>query len=165
MTYELKATTKNDGFSVHFVPANEVLENKVLSDEFVRLFNVLTDSEKVYHEQQNLTLNGIYTRDCILDGLKTKDGVFFLKSNDGHIIGECEVGTSRYIDTLALSGLVIESNYRGRGLGKRILDAVFTHYKNKNIVLTVSVANPHAVNLYRSLGFKDTDIRMVRYAN
>jgi len=165
MTYELSGEEKNSTFTVEVVDSQTVLSNKTLSDEVVRLFTILTDLEVTYHDAFGLKINGSYTREIILKALTPDVKVFFLKNAEGKYIGMCKMQKSWYKDTYTLSALVIEENYRGRGLGKKLLDSIFTAYNNSNIVLTVSVANPHALQLYRSLGFIDTDIRMVRKAN
>jgi RimJ/RimL family protein N-acetyltransferase len=64
--------------------------------------------------------------------------------------------------------LIGEDDYRGKGIGKiamkYLIQFAFTQLKLKELRLEVDKYNLPAINLYRSLGFKDTRETKKEYA-
>ena len=62
----------------------------------------------------------------------------------------------------------VARNYRGKGLGKKLLKSIISFSKNygaKIIILEVGVKNVPAKNIYLSLDFKECGIRKDYYKN
>ena len=62
----------------------------------------------------------------------------------------------------------VTRNYRGKGLGKKLLKSIISFSKNygaKVIILEVAVKNVPAKNIYLSLDFKECGIRKDYYKN
>ena len=62
----------------------------------------------------------------------------------------------------------VTRNYRGKGLGKKLLKSIISFSKNygaKVIILEVGVKNVPAKNIYLSLDFKECGIRKDYYKN
>ncbi|MBR2678523.1 MAG: GNAT family N-acetyltransferase [Bacilli bacterium] len=60
-------------------------------------------------------------------------------------------------DFAYISNVCVDANYRGRHIGKTMLDYVIDIYKKKlydHIVLDVLAENPGAIKLYQNLGFE-----------
>lgn len=66
------------------------------------------------------------------------------------------------IDIYEVIKIAISPNYRGRGLGKKLLTSVLNDL-DKNLILEVRVSNEPAINLYEGLRFKKINIRKGYY--
>ena len=83
---------------------------------------------------------------------------------DNEIIGE--VDYSYPLDTVDLLYIYIDSNKRGNGYGKNLLNATIEKLKElnvKEIVLEVRKDNIVAYNLYKQVGFNEIGIRKNYY--
>ena len=83
---------------------------------------------------------------------------------DNEIIGE--VDYSYPLDTVDLLYIYIDSNKRGNGYGKNLLNATIEKLKElnvKEIVLEVRKDNIVAFNLYKQVGFNEIGIRKNYY--
>jgi len=68
------------------------------------------------------------------------------------------------IDIYEVIKIAISPNYRGKGLGKKLLSYVLKNL-DKNLILEVRVSNETAINLYESLGFEKINIRKGYYGD
>ncbi len=87
---------------------------------------------------------------------------FIVRQND--VIGFCEYVL--YEDHILIEAIGIKKQYRGRGLGKSVMHALYDVILNEGMhkaALTVSSANAPAVNLYVKEGFKTQGIRSFWY--
>ena len=60
------------------------------------------------------------------------------------------------LDEGQILNIAVHPEYRRRGLGRRIMDAIFTHARENNITfitLEVRESNEAAISLYKGLGF------------
>lgn len=58
-----------------------------------------------------------------------------------------------------ISNVCVSSNYRGKGIGKKMIAQIIEIYKNKyfkEIALDVLAENPGAIRLYQNLGFEQS---------
>lgn len=83
-------------------------------------------------------------------------------------IGKNDIFASSYInDTLVgslrakfingsyvIRDVYVLPEYRGLGIGKKLMIEIMDHLKNKQIILYVDPKNEVAINLYKKLGFK-----------
>ena len=95
----------------------------------------------------------------LLQEMKFKKTLMVWAVLDGNIIGSCDVkkGLSRrsHVGTI---GLMIDSDFRGQGLGQYLIKKVINDSKKiglKIVMLTVFDNNKPAKNLYRKIGFQE----------
>lgn len=88
------------------------------------------------------------------------DAVYLVILLDGKI-----VGCAGYTDAVGegyVNNVVISEDVRGRGLGRKLMEAVIESGHARGIhdfTLEVRVSNDPAVNLYKSLGFESAGVR------
>jgi ribosomal protein S18 acetylase RimI-like enzyme len=69
-------------------------------------------------------------------------------------------------DQLLMDGICVDANQRGKGIGSKLLDALFVYAKEqglKTVKLDVIDSNPRARKLYESKGFKATKVKNVPF--
>lgn len=69
------------------------------------------------------------------------------------------------LDSLDLFEIAVKRNYKNKGLGMKLLGAVFDKYKNKDIFLEVNEDNKNALSFYCKNGFIKISIRKNYYKN
>ena len=86
---------------------------------------------------------------------------FFKHHFDGKLVGFIACYCNNYESKKAFISLVlIDKQYRGQGISRKIFDQLFGLLKEKkftNCGLEVRRDNVNAINLYKSLGFKSVD--------
>ncbi len=78
------------------------------------------------------------------------------------------IGSWLTIPNAEILNLFVIKNYRGLGLGKKLVDSVIKICKKENIeilTLEVRVSNNYAINMYEQIGFKVGTIRKKYYEN
>jgi len=88
-----------------------------------------------------------------------------VEDNNGKIIGRAVV--SEHENYVRLHLILVDKNYRSKGLGTKLLEKVLSLYQNKNITLSTFLGNEEWFQKY---GFKivnkhDGLISMIRPAN
>lgn len=89
-----------------------------------------------------------------------EDAVYLVVLCDGKV-----VGCAGYTDNVGegyVNNVVISEEYRGKGLGRKLMEAVIESGNKRGIhdfTLEVRVSNEPANRLYRSLGFESAGIR------
>ncbi len=77
---------------------------------------------------------------------------------NGKIVGICTVGTED--DFVMISGMGIDSEFRGKGYGRELLDQAVSYALEKyncSFRLEVSSVNDRAYKLYKSIGFRQNE--------
>jgi len=70
----------------------------------------------------------------------------------------------KLIDELEIINIVVDKEYRGRGIGKELLTFIINSFDDiKNIFLEVSDKNDIAIKLYESNGFSIINVRKNYY--
>lgn len=87
------------------------------------------------------------------------DGPVYYALEDGKVVGWCDVFPEDNPRTRHRGGLGmgILPQYRGKGIGSQLLDAVLKHAKKfglEKVELNVYTSNTAAVALYRKFGFE-----------
>ncbi len=67
------------------------------------------------------------------------------------------------LDDSFLMNIVVDKSLRGKGLGKKLLKKCIEITKNNRILLEVEENNKSAINLYKSIGFKEISRRKNYY--
>jgi len=91
----------------------------------------------------------------IANFLPQLDQVFYLGLLDGKPIGCLRLDETE--DEVGIYGFVVLPEYRGRGYGRQLLEAVIRIIRSqsdKRIMLDVDTDNTNAIGLYRSCGFE-----------
>lgn len=71
-------------------------------------------------------------------------------------------------DCIHLSNLATSPSYRGKGIGKKLMNYAFEFAKKLNfekILLEVRESNTSAINFYKSVGFEEVTIRPRYYGD
>ncbi len=83
-----------------------------------------------------------------------EENIFYVIEKDGKIVGDVEYqmkeGNHAYI-----GGLGVAKEWQGQGIARRAMEMILEKLKDiKNIDLVTHPENEKAINLYKSLGFK-----------
>ena len=157
-----KKPVKN--FIITSVPSTEIIKNKALLDRCIELYRQLLNDEIDYHEKTSVNHYNALSDSDIMNMFKTYRQ-FVLARLENEICGMCCIKKSPNIKTFTISGVVVDPKHRGYGCGKQMCEHAIKAYSNYDINLGVSMANKRAYKMYSSLGFKPTDVRMIRKAN
>ncbi len=103
--------------------------------------------------------------------LDEPDAVVLVAEDQGNVIGYA-YGTVEGYDYMALRGpagvlqdIIVDPAYRGRGIGRRLLDAILAKLKSRDVprvVLSTAAGNEGAQRLFAKAGFRRTMIEMTR---
>jgi ribosomal protein S18 acetylase RimI-like enzyme len=103
--------------------------------------------------------------------LKDPDKAVFVAEDKGEVIGYAYAAVEGY-DYMALRGpagvlhdVIVDPEYRGRGVGRLLLDATLAFFKSRGVprvVLSTAERNEAAQRLFASVGFRRTMIEMTR---
>ena len=103
-----------------------------------------------------------------------KNGFIFVAENPknpAQIIGciSCsKIGPQCFNDTLSNLTILVDPNFHGQGIGRKIFLKLLETAKKNNIArieLTVRQSNPKAIKLYQSLGFEIEGLMRKRILN
>ncbi len=126
-------------------------------------------AQKTYADTFGLTMS----IEELLDALKTRSEDYFrsvmgkdtiLVAEDGDtVIGFIQFGQVTYdsIQTtkndIELHKIYVETSYQGKGIGKKLMETMFTHNRLiniENVYLDVFEKNEKAIRLYEAFGFQ-----------
>ncbi|HKG91509.1 MAG TPA: GNAT family N-acetyltransferase [Gemmatimonadaceae bacterium] len=103
--------------------------------------------------------------------LADPDVVVLVADDNGDVIGYAYGAVEGY-DYMSLRGpagvlhdVIVDPEYRGRGVARLLLDAALAHLKSRGaprVVLTTAERNEEAQRLFESAGFRRTMIEMTR---
>jgi ribosomal protein S18 acetylase RimI-like enzyme len=103
--------------------------------------------------------------------LEAPDAAIFVADESSEVIGYAYAAVEDY-DYMALRGpagvlhdLIVDPDYRGRGVGRRLLEAALTYLQARGlsqVVLSAAERNETAQRLFASMGFRCTMIEMTR---
>lgn len=84
----------------------------------------------------------------------------FVAEEDGHVVGLCDVHSNRpgsEVGHVATLGIAVAKEYRNRGIGRSLLEAMIKACRGKFEVITLDVfsSNARAYELYRKIGFRE----------
>ena len=106
--------------------------------------------------------------------LDDPDVVLLVAESDAGVIGYAYAAIEGY-DWMSLRGpaavlhdLVVDPGYRGRGVGRVLLDATFSHLRSRGaprVVLSTAERNESAQRLFERMGFRRTMVEMTRELN
>lgn len=103
--------------------------------------------------------------------IEDPDVILLVAENEGRVIGYA-FGAIEGYDYLSLRGpagvvhdLIVEPGYRGRGVGRLLLNAMLSDLQSRpvpRVVLSTAKRNTSAQRLFERMGFRPTMIEMTR---
>lgn len=94
-------------------------------------------------------------REEFLSSLNDRHCVYLLLKNDDQASGIVKLLVNR--NDIEVASFYILEEYRGRGFGRKILEYIFSEYKDRHFVLWVLETNLNARAFYEKCGFELTD--------
>lgn len=83
-----------------------------------------------------------------------KRGFLLVSEEEGKIIGVCFGSYSKEKKSLNLTGLVVKRDFRGKGIGKALVEEFEKNALKKGIKSIELYASLSQANLFKSLGYK-----------
>ena len=127
------------------------------SDQYLKditeLFNLWDDIPNLTTEEMEKTIEGYE--------INTDNKAFLTIDDNGNAVGYIFVGTCYYLGTkpfLEIMQIMIKEEYRGKGIGKMMMDYVIDMYYRKGIRqvrLHSRVILTKAHDFYKKLGFRE----------
>jgi len=139
-----------------------------------------SDSEWILHHRIEMFRDMGESEDSLIETTKlteeylesdwTKDYLYFLVEDGSKVIGGCGISPFRIPPQLSqptgtyayLSNMFIEPDFRGKGVGRDLLDYVIDFCKKEHIGLLFLHASNKGLPLYRSKGFVSSEHLMHR---
>ena len=95
----------------------------------------------------------------LLADAKKNEAVYLIADADGHVAGHCFVrsdAANSEISHVGILSMLVDAEYRGRGIGGKLLDSAIRQSRGKFEILHLRVfsKNRIAKRLYRNRGFK-----------
>jgi ribosomal protein S18 acetylase RimI-like enzyme len=104
--------------------------------------------------------------------LEEPDAAVLVAVENADVIGYAYCQVDESYDYMALRGpagilhdIIVDPDYRGRGVGRLLLEAVLTYLQSRGaprVVLSTAEQNEAAKRLFASMGFRRTMIEMTR---
>ena len=107
-----------------------------------------------------------WSKESILQELHNKDAYYLVMEENGNVLGYG--GFWKIFDEAHITNLVIAPEFRGRKLGKKLLEAMLNYCRTLEIrkaTLEVRESNLVALKVYTSLGFYIEGKRSRYYTN
>ena len=158
MTEELLDTEKLD-----------VTIKKVTIEDISEIQSMMTDMNSfILNELKNSPYAKIdespYVEDVTFDHISSILEELYTIIKDGTIIGYAQFGRNSSTN-LHIYSLFVKSEYRGNGIGKITLQRI-TNYAKSNGYITITirsvVSNIPSMNLYKSFGFEEYHVSLVK---
>lgn len=90
--------------------------------------------------------------------VRRNDAVALVAEENGCTVGLCDVHRLRpgtEVSHIGVVGITVRKDYRGKGIGKALLEGVIENCRRNYDILTLGVfsINQNAISLYRKVGF------------
>ncbi len=103
--------------------------------------------------------NAYYNGKQIIDMLDDEHMIFVAKVDD-KLAGYVFISMNLKFNEGDIEFICVNSNYRGRGCGKQLINTALNAFKQEGITklqLWVNIVNENAINLYTKVGFETVD--------
>lgn len=138
-------------------------DSKWILHHRIEMFKDMGESEESLSETTKLT-------EEYLESDWTKDYLYFLVEDGTTVIGGCGISTFRIPPQLSqptgtyayLSNMFIEPEYRGKGVGRALLDHVVEYCRSEQIGFLFLHASDEGLPLYKSAEFVSSERLMHR---
>lgn len=107
-----------------------------------------------------------WSREAYRHELKNNFAVYLVCDFEGEVVGYG--GMWIVFEEAHITNIAVDKNFRGRGMGRRLLEELERIAREKNvlrIILEVRPSNEVARRLYQSMGFVETGIRKGYYSD
>ncbi len=152
-------TTNNEEFRVVEIDPNDLeIDGNPDLDKAIRMYNILLTVSNSYKEKLKLPVGAwrpITTED-IKKMFLSQWRIFFVENEEKKVVAMAAVKKLGDKDTFSLTDVVVDEEFRGRGLGKMVCEAAIEWCQPNYVTLEVSEANPRAYEFYKALGFRET---------
>ncbi|MBN2222142.1 MAG: ribosomal protein S18-alanine N-acetyltransferase [Vallitaleaceae bacterium] len=124
------------------------------------------DDVEAIAEIETLSFSVPWSKESILQELDNKDAYYLVMEENGKVLGYG--GFWKILDEAHITNLAITPEFRGRKLGKKLLEAMLNYCRTleiKKATLEVRESNFVALKVYTSLGFYIEGKRSRYYTN
>ncbi len=111
-------------------------------------------------EIENMIFSKPWSMKSFLDSIHDNKNLYLVAKDGDEIVAYC--GLWGIMDEGHITNVAVKENYRGKGIGKKMLNKLLELGKEKGLVaftLEVRIGNVAAINLYKNLGFIDAGVR------
>ena len=136
------------------------MENNILIEQMTS-----KDIDGVFEVEKNC-FEHHWSKDAFKEELNNEVARYLVAKLDGKVVGY--VGIWFVMDEGHITNVAVHSDYRGRKIGDKLVQALVELCRENNIVsmtLEVRVSNIVAQNLYKKYGFKLAGIRKEYYSD
>ncbi len=124
----------------------------------------ISDVDAIYNIEIQ-TFSDAWTRESFVTEIEDNDVArYYVAELDGNVVAY--IGYWQILDQAHITNVAVLSDYRGRGIAKKLLEKLFDEAKKENTLsytLECRVSNTVAISLYESVGFKSWGIRPKYY--
>ncbi len=113
---------------------------------------------------ENRSFPSPWSQQAFLNELKNKFSVYFVATHENNLIGYA--GMWLFSGEAHVTTIAVHPDFRGRGLGKMLMNTLIDYAREQGadtMVLEVRPSNIPALNLYKSLGFRNIGWRKNYY--
>ena len=154
---------------------SDVLIRKATINDLSKIQNLNNELFKLEKENYDSTL--------VLNWPLTEEGKTYFKNlieNDyvvvalidneivGYLAGTInDKGSYEEIQYGEINNMLVDGNYRGYGIGKKLIDSFKSYCKDNNILhlkVTASFKNTNAIEFYKKNGFEEFDLTLIMKA-
>lgn len=136
------------------------MENNIVIEQMTS-----KDIDGVFEVEKNC-FEHHWSKDAFKKELNNEVAIYLVAKLDGKVVGY--VGIWFVMDEGHITNVAVHSDYRGRKIGDKLVQALVELCRENNIVsmtLEVRVSNIVAQNLYKKYGFKLAGIRKEYYSD
>ena len=151
-----------DNYEIISGAPGDMLEDETIQACICRIWRQLIDKENEYRASFGIKYASQYVMDDpIIDAIKkSKEKIYIVKKAE-NIIGMACTSNTSFDNIYNISDVVILEEFRGKGIGKVLLEHILEDNVPRVPTLGVELENKHAVDLYRSMGFVEYSMKMV----
>lgn len=113
---------------------------------------------------ENCSFPSPWSQQAFLNELENKFAVYFVAIHENNLIGYA--GMWLFCGEAHVTTIAVHPDFRGRGLGKMLMNTLIDYAREQGadtMVLEVRPSNIPALNLYKSLGFRNIGWRKNYY--
>lgn len=141
----------------------EILIRTANKKDIDSIYNLLKELYETIEDKSGLDIEKAYEK--LEFFISNDNNLTFVAECEGNIVGFISVFIRKTIlhtlPSALIEELVVDKNYRGKGIGKRLIEAVIKKCEELNIgeiEVSTEITNINAREFYKSMGFKEKGI-------
>ena len=151
-----------DNYEIVSGAPGDMLADETICAVVCRIWRQLIEKENEYRAPVGIKYEHQYVLDApIIDAIKKSKEKVYLVKKGNDIIGMACTSNTSFENIYNISDVVVLEEFRGKGIGKVLLEHILEDNVPKVPILGVELENKHAVDLYRSMGFVEYSMKMV----